>query len=110
MIKKSLIVLLLFIMIFSGVSCNHSSADIEANDSHTKEYYTLDDFDFLTINQSTDQDIIDRWGSIRVAMTSFGGVSQFPMENGDYIIVYFYGSEMIVGDIIVDSEPFYSNE
>lgn len=69
------------------------------------KYYRIEQFSNLTVKQSTLQDVQNIEPELALIVTSFGAVTDFPMENGQYIRIEFVGSEMIVDSIeIVDKQ------
>ena len=73
------------------------------------KYYTLEDFDFVVIGETTseavDEKIFSKHSCI-VAATSFGAVQSYPMKDGRYITIKYLGPDMVVGSIEITDEPF----
>ena len=64
-----------------------------------QDYYTKEDFKSITIGESTYQDVYNIASSESMQMTSYGGFCEYPMQNGGYVRIKFYGKDMIVGAI-----------
>ncbi len=63
------------------------------------EYYTKEDFNSIIIGESTHRDVFNIAHIELLYITSYGGLCEFPTENGGYICIKFYGKDLIVGSI-----------
>lgn len=72
--------------------------DYESGDS-VRVYYTKGDFDSIVIEKSTFRDVFDIAPAGSMHVTSYGGYCDYPMKDGRYIRIEFYGKDLIVGDI-----------
>ena len=70
------------------------------------EYYQLDMFSDLVVNQSTVQDIYAIEPECIVYATSFGGVVEFPTEDNQYIRIKIAGPEKIISSIELVNTPW----
>lgn len=95
------LVCLLFMALLTG--CRTTSNDNYSSEESMKKYYTKDDFECITIGESTSRDVYDIAPSKVMQMTSYGGFCEYPMQNGGYVRIKFYGKELIVGAIEEDS-------
>lgn len=64
-----------------------------------KVYYNKEDFQSIVTGKSTYQDVYNVAPSETMQVTSYGGVCEYPMQDGGCIRVKFYGKELIVGMI-----------
>ena len=63
------------------------------------DYYEKEDFQSIIIGESTFQDVYKIASEGAIQITSYGGFCEYPMQNGGYIRIKFYGKDMIVGAI-----------
>lgn len=63
------------------------------------DYYKKEDFQSITVGESTLEDVYKIASTEVMQVTSYGGVCEYPMEDGGYIRIKFYGKELIVGEI-----------
>ena len=109
MLKKKMLSFILFMLFIYALSgCNIQTSSPKNFKEVTNSYYSLDDFDCIMIGKSTYNDLSDVFGTILVCYTSYGGICEFPMENGNYIQIKFYGSDMVIEDIYVSDESLFS--
>lgn len=88
-LRNTIITILCVITIFL---CSCQSAE--------KEYYSLEDFKTVVVEQSTFDDVCEIVTSPGVMQaTSYGGFCDYPTKNGTYIRVKFYGTDLVVGSI-----------
>ena len=94
--KKLIAILLSILMVLLiFASCNTDGEE----KSSVADYYKKEDFKSITIGESTYQDVYNIAPVESMQTTSYGGFCQYPMENGGYIRIKFYGEELIVGGI-----------
>lgn len=77
---------------------------------YTKQYYTLDDFQSIAVGESTVEDVCKIALVKEFGPTGYGGICEFPMEDGNYILVKFYGSELVVGEIEISKESIFEKK
>ena len=94
--------IVILICICSLISCSCTLIEEES----TMKFYQIEMFSNLVINESTLQDVQVVEPEFTLIMTSFGAVSEFPTENGQYIRIEFVGSEMVVGSIELVDAPW----
>ena len=82
--------LLIFILIKS---------DKKGNIMNVKEYYSMEDFDSIVVEQSTYKDVYEIAPIDSIQITSYGGFCKFPKKDGGYIRIDFVGNELIVSKI-----------
>lgn len=63
------------------------------------KYYEKKDFQSIIIGKSTFYDVYKVANTQTMQITSYGGVCDYPMLNGGYIRIKFYGKEMVVGNV-----------
>ena len=72
-----------------------------------KPYHTIEDFAWVTIGKTT----IDQINLIAPASifmyTSFGGMSEYPTKDGKFILIRYYGPDLIIGDIRVNEGSMF---
>ena len=82
-----------------------ASAIEEASESIKKEtekrYYTENDFQSITVGESTAWDVYKLAPIESLFAASYGAFCEFPTEDGRCIRIKFLGSDMIVGSIEV---------
>ena len=64
-----------------------------------KEYYKKEDFQSIVIGESTFNDVYQIAPSESINITSYGGFCEYPMQNGGYVVIKFYGEDLIVAGI-----------
>ena len=79
--------------------CESNSNNNDFNEVSMKEYYKIEDFQSITIGESTYQDVCKIASSKSIQMTSYGCFCEYPMQSGGYIRIKFYGPDLVVGDI-----------
>ena len=67
------------------------------------KYYCEDDFHTLVVGKSTYNDVYDIAPPSSIRITSYGAVCDYTQENGGYIRIKLYGTELIVGEIEIIS-------
>ena len=92
-----LVVFLSFVVFICG--CESTSGSIELSEVSMKDYFAMTDFQFIVIGESTFQDVYEVFPLESMQITSYGGCCEYPMENGGYIRIKFYGQELVVGAI-----------
>ena len=93
----SIIAFLVFIVLLLGsnlVSCN-----INQNEESMIVYYQKEDFQSIVIGETKFQDVYEIAPTEFIQVTSYGGFCDYPIKNGGYIRIKFYGSDLIVGSI-----------
>ena len=95
LIIKTLLVIvcLVSMVLYSGCSLTSSTNDF------TGDYYKKEDFQSITIGESTYQDVHKIAPAESIQITSYGGFCQYPMQNGGYVLIKFYGKHLIVGAV-----------
>ena len=90
-------------LLMAVTGCKSNTTD--ATDATVSRYYTMADFQTITVGESTFSDVhkIAPSGS-PIYVTSYGGFCEFPAENGGCIRIKFYGADQVVGSIEEDSE------
>lgn len=96
------------VTVFIMPACNIQKSTLPSSSEVMNNYYSLNDFDWIKIGKSTYKDLSDIFGTTLVCYTSYGGICEFPMENGNYIQIKFYGSEMIIKEIKTSHESVFS--
>jgi len=99
---KRLLILILTLAMILVCGCANKASD----NSNTHTYYSLEDFESIIVGESNHKDVYKVAPSDIMYITSYGGICEYPMENGDYIRITFYGKELIVGSIEISETPF----
>lgn len=94
-------VFMIFMVLITA--CGQNSIDNNLNEVSMKEHYCEEDFQSIIIGKSTYQDVYNIAPPKSIQVTSYGGFCEYPMKDGKYLRIKFYGKEMIVGMIEVDS-------
>ncbi len=100
--KKLIIGLILATLIVGFLLCGFKIVK-----RYTKEYYTMDDFASVTIGESTVYDVHLIAPVIKMGMTGYGGICEFPTEDGKYIVMRFGGSELVLFEIELSDESIW---
>ena len=91
--------LVCFLIPISFLGC-HSATDInDFNEESMMNYYSIEDFQSITVGKSTFQDVNKIVTAKSIQVTSYGGVCEYPKRNGGFIRIKYYGKELIVGAI-----------
>ncbi len=85
-------------------ACEQETYSKKLEDNAMIKYYSISDFEHIVEGESTYQDVYDIAPPESVQVTSYGAMCEYPMEDGGCIRIEFYGEELIVGTIEVDSE------
>ena len=86
-----------FIVLLSG--CDSTSNLNDFAGVAMRDYYTIEDFQSITIGESTYQDVCQVVYTESMQITSYGGFCEYPLRNGGCIRIKFYGESLIVGAI-----------
>ena len=68
-------------------------------ETSARDYYKKEDFQSITLGESTYQDVHKIAPIESMQITSYGGFCQYPMQNGGYVRIKFYGKHLIVGAV-----------
>lgn len=71
----------------------------------THRRYEPEDFDSIVMGQSDLKDVARIAWCDEVLVTSYGGCTYYPMEDGRWIVVRYTGPEMVVWKIEIMDEP-----
>lgn len=93
------ICLVFMILLIGCESTSSTSVSSDSNEVSMKDYYRKEDFQSITIGESTYQDVCNIAFTGSMQITSYGGFCEYPMQNGGYIRIKFYGKDLIVGAI-----------
>ena len=94
---RAIFILICLTLILLLFGCGSESK--EFNEVAMGDYYDYDDFQSITIGESTYQDVCKVGIPESMQITSYGGFCEYPMQNGDYILIKFYGKDLVVGAI-----------
>ena len=92
-----IVVCLVSMVLTSG--CNSISITNDFTGESMRDYYKKEDFQSITIGESTYQDVHKIAPTESMQITSYGGFCQYPMQNGGYVRITFYGKYLNVGAI-----------
>ena len=92
-----IVVCLVSMVCHSGCSATSSTNDFTGESM--RDYYKKEDFQSITIGESTYQDVYKIAPTESMQITSYGGFCQYPMQNGGYVLIKFYGKHLIVGAV-----------
>lgn len=90
------------LFVFSVTACEQQTDNEDLQEVSMKEYYSKEDFQSIVIGESTYQDVYNIVPLESIQVTSYGGMCEYPMQDGGCIRIKFYGKELIVGMIEVD--------
>ena len=97
--KLGVFVLVLIVLVAFLFGCNLKSSEADFNEGNMRKYYTKEDFQFIVVGESTYYDVYNVVPADSMQVTSYGGFCEYPMQNGVYIRIKFYGTDLIVGAI-----------
>lgn len=92
-----LCMVLVIVVTTSACNTHNHSADVSR-----KKYYSEEDFQTIIVDESTYRDVYEIAPEGTMQVTSYGGVCKYPTKDGAYIIIKFYGSQLVVGSIDVE--------
>lgn len=92
-----IIACLVCMVLFSG--CQPTPNTYNSEGDTTMNCYKIDDFESITIGESTYQEIYKIAPTESMRVTSYGGFLEYPTNDGNKIVIKFYGPELIVGSI-----------
>lgn len=98
-----IVVFLAFMVLLIG--CGSTSNTNDLSEVSMSDYYRKEDFKSITIGKSTYQDVYNIASPELMQITSYGGFCEYPMQNGGYVRIKFYGKDLIVGVIEEVSLP-----
>ena len=87
-IKKTFIFIIALLVFFSA--CYSQAPYTSSNEEIMKKYF---------------QDVYKITDAKSMQVTSYGGFCDFPMQNGRYLRIKFYGNDLIVGAIEEITSP-----
>ncbi len=93
----SIFICLMLIFLFPG--CETVSHNSEHSEVTMSNYYRKEDFQSITIGETTYYDVYKVASSETMNVTSYGGFCKYPIQGGGYILIKFYGKDLIVGAI-----------
>lgn len=85
------------------IGCGQKLNGSYSGEISMKDYYDKEDFQSIVIGKSTYKDVYSIAPPQFIQVTSYGGFCEYPMQNGECLRIKFYGKEMIVGMIEIDS-------
>lgn len=91
------------VFVVLSVGCGQKLNKNHSDGASMKEYYSKEDFQSIEIGKSTYKDVYNIAPPQFIQVTSYGGFCEYPMRSGDCLRIKFYGKEMIVGMVEVDS-------
>lgn len=72
----------------------------------TTDTYTLEDFDSIVVSESTLEDLNRIAVCDRLYLTSFGGVLEYPTEDGRWIRIKIVGANSVVESVEIVETPW----
>lgn len=81
------------------VGCGTGSRNYNSSEVVMSGYYSIEDFESISIGESTVKDVYNIAPAKTIQVTSYGGFVEYPSRTGGIIRIKFYGKEMIVGSI-----------
>jgi hypothetical protein len=94
-----IVIAVCFVSMIWLLRCDSNTGINDSTDVSTIYYNKKEDFQSITIGKSTFQDVYEIASPESMQVTSYGGVCEYPMQNGGYVRVKLYGKDLIVGDI-----------
>lgn len=95
----NILIIPFLVSMFLFYGCAPAVPTNNLNEVTMKEYYSREDFKLITIGKSNFQDVYKIASIESMQITSYGGVCDYPMQNGGYLRIKFYGEDLIVGSI-----------
>lgn len=95
-IKNGLAIIFLFILFSLIVGCGLKPSNNEKNEVDMKNYYTMEDFEPISIGDSSYKDVYEIAPVESMQITSYGGFCEYPAKNGGCIRIKFQGEDLIV--------------
>ena len=102
------IVVCIIMMMWGFVGCGTASTTNNQTEESMKKYYLKEDFQSITIGESTFRDVYSIATIELCQLTSYGACCEYPMQNGGVVRITFYGKDLIVG-AIEEVAPLTSN-
>ena len=81
------------------IGCEQKSNTNDLDEVHMENYYCKEDFETITIGESTYQDVYSIAPPHSIQITSYGAFCEYPTQTGGHIRIKFYGQNLIVGAI-----------
>ncbi len=91
----------LLIIGLGGCASNGENNITKEAESIVNKYYDMEDFDAIKVGESTFYDVCEIVPASKIAVTSYGGLCQYPMNDGRFINIKFYGPQLTVGSITI---------
>ena len=98
-IIKRVLVVTYLVLILSQIGCGNKRDNNGNKEIYMKEYYAIEDFDSISIGNSSFKDVYEIAPIDSMQTTSYGGFCEYPTENGGCIRIKFQGKELIVFSI-----------
>lgn len=71
-----------------------------------KPYRSMAEFAWVKIGKTTYDQVV--WVFPGTVMhTSFGGIGEYPTRDGRFIVIRYYGPDLVVGDICIAEESMF---
>ena len=96
---KMLLFAFLLLTCCSGCTLNSKNVAAKETESIVNKCYGMEDFDAIVIGESTFYDVCAIVPTSKMLVTSYGGLCQYPMNDGRFICVEFYGPLLTVASI-----------
>ena len=85
-----------FVVLFAGCALMPNTA---GQDGVSKKKYSIEDFQSITIGESTYREVYEIAPLESLQITSYGAFCDYPTQSGGYIRIKFYGKDLVVGAI-----------
>lgn len=93
------LIIMCTIFVFVAAACNREEPSDNITDVTANALYSQDAFDSIIVGESTYKDVYDIAPVDFIQVTSYGGVSDYPLQSGGCIRIQYYGNDLIVGKI-----------
>lgn len=85
-----------FVILFAGCALMPNTM---VEDEVSMKKYSIEDFQSITIGESTYHEVYDIAPVESLHITSYGAFCDYPTQSGGYIRIKFYGKDLVVGAI-----------
>lgn len=83
-------------LLLSQIGCRNKPDNNGSGEFYMREYYAIEDFESISIGNSSFKDVYEIAPIDSVQITSYGGFCEYPTKNGGCIRIKFQGKELTV--------------
>lgn len=102
-VRKYIFAAIFVIILAFLTSCYNRENLLYTNHENTSAGGHMNILENIVVGESTFQDVMQHYAIDSMATTSYGGLCEVVLENGNILQIKFYGKDLIVGSIELQS-------